>query len=198
MGKLALVLSVFALGSLSVAACGDDDEEANAPATTTAEESTKTTAEPSDPLVGEWDSGPVPISKVRAAVVAADADADLDQLLRFIGVAGAKSLEFNRVFYREGDLPFIMDTVWDPTAGPKPTDASHGPYELLPKHRVAVTSADADIHKYREVYSYGVDGDRLTMRVVRLTDPSVTAKELRLGKQFLAAETAVPLKRVGN
>jgi hypothetical protein len=36
------------------------------------------------------------------------------------------------------------------------------------------------------------------MRVVRLTDPSVTAKELRLGKQFLAAETAVPLKRVGN
>jgi hypothetical protein len=197
MRKLALVSSLFVVGSLSVAACGRDDEDAKAPAPTSAEDSTQT-AEPSDPLVGEWDSGPLPISKITAAVVARDADADVHQLLRFIDLAGAKSLEFNRRFYREGDLPFIMDTVWDPTAGPKPNDAAHGPYELLPKNRIAVTSADPGIHKYREVYSYRVDGDRLTMRMVGLTDPSITAKQLRLYRQFLFAETAVPLKRVGN
>ena len=95
-------------------------------------------------------------------------------------------------------MPFIIDRYWDPTTGPKPIDDAHGPYELLPKHRIAVTSADPDINKYREVYSYRVDGDRLTMHVVGLTDPSITAKQLRLYRQFLAAETAVPLKRVGN
>jgi hypothetical protein len=90
-----------------------------APAPTSGDDSTQT-AEPSDPLVGEWDSGRVPMSKITAAVVTGDADADVDQLLRFIDLAGAKSLEFDRQFYREGDLPFLMDRVWDPTAGPKP------------------------------------------------------------------------------
>jgi len=36
------------------------------------------------------------------------------------------------------------------------------------------------------------------MRMVGLTDPSITAKQLRLYRHFLFAETAVPLKRVGN
>ena len=196
MSARAGLLALITAATLAIAACRDDDEEAKAPAPPPAEDSSQPSTESSDPLVGEWDSGPVPISKVRAAVVVVDPDAEIEQLLRFVGVAGAKSLEFNRRFYREGGEPFIMDSVWDPSAGPIPTDASHGPYDLRPKHRVAITSADPDSHKYREVYSYRVDGDRLTMRVVKLTDPSITAKQLRLDKQYLAAATAAPLKRV--
>ena len=95
-----LFINAVAVGALSFVAtgCGDDGDDP-APG---GDGGQQTSAEQPDPLVGEWDSGPVPISKIRAAVVSADADADLNQLLRFISAPGAKSLEFNRQFSPRG------------------------------------------------------------------------------------------------
>jgi hypothetical protein len=192
-GLLALITAV----TLAMAACGDDEEEAKAPAPPPVEDSSQPSTESSDPLVGEWDSGPVPISKIRSSIVAAGyADADVDKVLRYVDWTDAKRLRFNLKFYREGDRPFVVKTGWDPAAGPMPQDGDHGPYELLPKHRIAITSADPDIHKGREVSSYRVEGDRLTLRVLRLTDPGVTASQRRLDKLVLFASTAAPLRRV--
>ena len=151
---------------------------------------------PTSPLAGTWDTGPIPTGQVRAAIIAGGyTTAEADDFLRGLGWSKASHLEFNLNFYTEGGVPFVVQTGWNPDAGPMPTDGDHGPYELLAGNEVAITSADPSINKYREVFSYSIAGDRLTLHVVGETNPDLTPEELRLDERLLLAMAAAPLMK---
>jgi hypothetical protein len=158
-----------------------------------------TTAGAADPLKGQWDTGKIAMSRVRAAVKAAGySNADFDGFLKVIGQRTAKSWETNLVFYRvvrEGDAPYVKVTGWDPTKSAMPRDGDHGPYKLLSNHRVLITSADPQTNHDRDTYSFRVSGSTLTLRALTHVDPTVSKAEQRLEKILLYVIAAAPFTR---
>jgi hypothetical protein len=149
----------------------------------------------SDPLLGTWDTGPFPIARVRAAAVGAGyTKAEVARFFNDVGMGSAKTVEVRLRFYRYRGLPYVEGTGWDPTKG-KPSGGDHGPYKLLANNRLAITSADPKIHKYRQVYTWRVSGQTLTLRVVGSTDPNLTPARLRLESVSLYFQAAAPFKK---
>ena len=103
--------------------------------------SNTTSADASDPLVGTWDTGPIPIRKLRASLVAAGyTNAKVTAFFKQFGMT--KAYEFKIVFYRENGVPFLYRKGWDPSRGGEPSDADHGPYTLLPNRRFTSRGVD--------------------------------------------------------
>jgi hypothetical protein len=182
---LATLLLLFA------SACGSTTPNSPADATATATSSFPTASEHSA-LEGKWDTGPYPSSRVRAAIVDAGfSSADADE-----PSGGGQRFEFSLYFYQEGGVPFVAAGGWDPDNKPEP-DYDHGPYRLLPNHRIAITCDVCDVDTQFMLFSYHLSGNKLNMHFIRSVDPERTAKELHDDAPFLIAWTAAPFHRTG-
>jgi hypothetical protein len=150
-----------------------------------------------DPLVGVWRTEPVPMSRIRAAINAAHfTQADVDAFLDRLELTAAKSLRFNLHFYwYRGTTPKVEERFWD-NSGPIPCCGDQGPYKLLPNTRVAITSDNPNVNKYRYVFSYRVQGKKLTLRFLSATNPGLSKKELRFDKVVMVATAAAPYARI--
>lgn len=146
-----------------------------------------------DPLVGLWDTGPVDIQQVRETLAEAGyTDAEIDGFFTQFGLKEAAALQFRINFYREDDQPFAYQQAWDPATGGPPSDADHGPYEILPSSEVAITSADPEVNQYRYVFAYDVADETLELRLVSSENPGVSEEELRVDNAWQYASTAAP------
>jgi hypothetical protein len=151
-----------------------------------------------DSLLGTWDTGRISFDRVNASLMAAGyGDAEIRFFLRDFGLRSATSWRFDLTFYRQQGARSLIRTGWDPETSATPTDGEHARYRLLPKHRIAITSADPKFHRWREVYSYRITGRTLNFRVVGETDPTLTRAELRLDRRGMYVMAAAPLKRIG-
>lgn len=154
-----------------------------------------TSAARSDPLVGTWDTGPIPIRKLRASLVAAGyRNAKITAFFKQFGMT--KAYEFKIAFYRENGVPFLYRKGWDPSKGREPRDADHGPYTLLPNRRFVTRGVDPPTDRFRAVFSYTVRGTSLTLRFVSLREPGVSKADLVIDTMLLRASTARPYKRI--
>ena len=90
--------------------------------------STRAASAVSQELAGSWDSGPFPMSRVRAVAEAAGySPAVVNAFISEIGAARDKTFEMNARFYRQGGMPLMRRTGWDPTKGKMPSDGDWGP-----------------------------------------------------------------------
>jgi hypothetical protein len=123
----------------------------------------KTADTASDPLLGTWDTGPIPVQKLRAALLSAGyTNANVTKMFHELGIV--KAQEFRLRFYRQGGAPFQLGNGWDPSQQrPGPNDGDHGPYKLLPNHRFVVSGVDPPTDKNRAVFSYSVTGKILRL-----------------------------------
>jgi len=153
-------------------------------------------AKAADPLSGTWRTAPVPMSRIRAAILAAHfTNADVNAFLTRLHFTNAKSLQFSDHFFvYGGKTPKVEQKFWD-SSKPAPCCGDQGPYELLSNRRVAITSDDPAVNKYRYVFSYRVQGKTLTLRFLSGTNPSLSKKELRFDKVVMVATAAAPYVR---
>jgi hypothetical protein len=150
-----------------------------------------------DPVRGTWDTGPIPMRRVRAVMARHGyTRVEIDTFWRRFGLQRADSWEFNFRFYRRRRVPYVTKTGWNPTRGGQPLNGDSGPYHILPKNRLSITDQKSSTHRYRELYGYRLGRRTLTLRVISETDPTLTKKELRLDMLFMYAATAAPLKRI--
>jgi hypothetical protein len=148
-----------------------------------------------DPLQGEWETAKIPMSRIRSAVRSAGyTSAEIKAFLKEFGLARAPALRFNFTFYRDNGAPFVEQRGWNASHA-LPADSDHGPYRLLPKHRIVITSAEPKIHKYRIVFSYTVRHKVLRLRLVSSTNPGLTKKRLRLENCWLYAQVAASFRK---
>jgi hypothetical protein len=150
----------------------------------------------SDPLVGTWDTRPIPMARVRAAAHAAGySNALITRFFNEIGAGKQKTVETNLQFYRQGGVPYALGTGWDPTQGPMASGGDHGPYKLLPNHRLVLMSADPT-NKQRDIYRYRISSGKLTLKAIAETNPAFTPAELHLDSIHLYFQTAAPFKKI--
>ncbi len=151
-----------------------------------------------DPLLGTWDTGLVSFDRVRAAMTAAGyTEPEIRFFLRDNGLRAATTWRLDLTFTREHGVPTVIRTGWDPALSATPIDGEHARYRLLPRRRIAITSADPKFQKWRELYSYRITGKRLRVKVIGETDPTLTKDELRLDRRGMYAMAAAPLKKIG-
>ena len=184
-------IALIALASVTATACSS-----NTPGSAQTEKAgSPTGAQASSDaalLKGEWDTGPYPSSRVRAAIVAAGyASADAAE-----PSGGGKRFEFNLTFYKEGGIPFVVATGWDPSKHPKPSGGDHGPYRLLPNDQIAIACDVCDLDTQYMLFSYELNETTLTLHFIRSVDPQRTAKELHDDAPFLIAWTAAPFHKI--
>ncbi len=189
-GRAAGFLTILAL---VLVACGRSDEAGNSsgtPASTASVAASGSATAPADPLVGDWDTGPYPFRQVRAAIIAAGVtNEDLNGFVRNVGMTDGARWEFHLTFYQEGGVPYVVATGWNPDKGGIPGGGDHGPYKLLPNHRIQFLFDNA-------LMSYRLSGDRLTLRFIRINDPSLTPAQRPHYSPFGIAWTAAPLTKV--
>jgi hypothetical protein len=148
-----------------------------------------------DPLFGTWDTGPIPVQKVRAALRSAGySNAKITKMFHDFGIA--KAQESRLVFYRQGGAPFQLAQGWDPSKQPRPSDGNHGPYKLLPNHRFVVSGVDPPTDKNRLVFSYSVTGKILRLRLVSLTEPAFSAAALAFDRMAIRSQVAFPYRKI--
>jgi hypothetical protein len=154
-----------------------------------------------DPLVGTWDTAPIPVAKLRAALAAHGyTAASIDKMFHNLAFLNhiSKSIEFEIRFYRETDgTPFQIVRFWDPTTRPKPAYGDHGPYKLLPGNRVEYTGTDPPTDTYRTTFSYAIHGNRLTLHFVSLVEPGLSAKQRLADQKRPIMQAAAPYAKVG-
>jgi hypothetical protein len=153
-----------------------------------------------DPLLGAWDSGPVAMSRIKATIMRSGYTAkEVNAFLRDeLGLGAAKSYEISLTFYRDAGRPYVVQRGWDPTKGHEPSDGDHGPYTRLRNRRVAFTSADPSVNHQRMLYRYRITGRSLALTVLKVTDPTRSAAELRLhDRLFMALTAALTYSRKG-
>lgn len=153
-------------------------------------------AKAADPLSGTRRTAPVPMSLIRAAILAAHfTTADVDAFLSRLHFTHAKSLQFNDHFFMyRGKTPKVDKKFWD-SSKPVPCSGDHGPHKLLSNGRVAITSDNPAVNKYRHVFSYRVQGKTLTLGFLSGTNPSLSKEELRFDKVVMVATAAAPCAR---
>lgn len=184
-----LVLVCGALLALAPTACSSSSDASSQPV------STVTSAATSDPLVGSWDTGPIPKRKLRAALK--DAGYTNPQVTGFFEQFGiTNAYEFKIVFYRENGVPFLYKKGWDPSVGDEPNDADHGPYTLLRNHRFQTRGVDPPTDQFREVYSYRVTRGRLTLGFVNLSEPGISEADRATDTMMSRLRAARPYKRI--
>ena len=148
-----------------------------------------------DKLVGEWSTGPIPIRKIRAGLVAAGyGNAKIAAFFELHGMINA--FEFKIVFYREDGVPFYYRKGWDPSQGDEPNDADHGPYKLLPGRRFLSRGVSPPTDQNRELFAYSVTRKRLKLRLVRLEEPGFSEADLFIDTIWLRTLTRYPYKRI--
>jgi hypothetical protein len=149
-----------------------------------------------DPLAGVWRTAPVPVGKVRAAILASHfTQADVDAYLEEFGFTNAKSLQFHQHFYVYRGTPKVENKFWD-SSKPVPCCGDQGPYKLLPSSRVAITSDNPTVNKYRYVFTYRVQANQLKLRFLSATNPGLSTKDLRFDKVVMVAFAAAPYARL--
>lgn len=174
---------------LGAAGCSSDSESSEASPRTT------TTTASSDPLPGTWDTGPVPLRKLRAGLRADGySNAKITALFKQFG--WSKAAEFKIVFYREGATPFLAKKAWDPSKDTEPRDADHGPYTRRPNDRFVTRGVDPPTDRFRERYSYQVTGDHLTLHIDSLSEPGVSHADRVVDLMLLRASSVPTYKRV--
>jgi hypothetical protein len=148
-----------------------------------------------DPLVGTWDTGPVPVRKLRAALLATGySSAKITKMFQDFGIA--KAQESRLVFYRQGGAPFRLGQSWDPSKQSRPSSGDHGPYKLLPNHRFVVSGVDPPTDRNRAVFSYAVIGKILRLRLISLKEPAFSAAELAFDRMATRAQVAFPFRKI--
>jgi len=192
MRPIAVVCGV--LLALAPTACSSSSDAASSqPAS-----ATHTSLPTSDPLVGEWDTGPIPKRKLRTALSTAGyTGAQVTAFFEQFKIKNA--YEFKIVFYRQNGvafLPLLYKRGWDPSTGPEPDDADHGPYTLLANHRFVSRGVDPPTDQYDEVYSYRVNGRRLTLGFVSLSEPGVSEADQVIDTMMSRLRATRPYKRI--
>jgi hypothetical protein len=159
-------------------------------------EAAKARERATDPLVGTWDTGPIPVQKLRAALRSAGyTNANVTKMFHEFGIV--KAQEFRLRFYRQGGAPFQLGNGWDPSQQqPGPNDGDHGPYKLLPNHRFVVSGVDPPTDKNRAVFSYSVTGKILRLRLVSLSEPAFSAAEVAFDRMAHRAQVAFPFRKI--
>lgn len=148
-----------------------------------------------DPLVGTWDTGPIPVQKLRAALRSAGySSAKITRMFHDFGIA--KAQESRLVFYRQGGAPFRLGQGWDPSKQSRPSGGDHGPYKLLPNHRFVVSGVDPPTDKNRAVFSYSVTGKILRLRLVSLTEPAFSAADIAFDRMAIRSQVAFPFRKI--
>lgn len=190
MRPIALVCG--ALLALAPTACSSSSSDA---ASSQPVSPTVTPAVTSDPLVGSWDTGPIPKRKLRTALSTAGyTHAQVTAFFEQFKITNA--YEFKTVFYRENGVPFLYKKGWDPSTGEEPNDADHGPYTLLADHRFVSRGVDPPTDEYEEVYSYRVTGRRLTLGFVSLSLPGVSEADQVIDTMMSRLRAARPYERI--
>lgn len=156
-----------------------------------------------DPLVGTWDTAPIPLARIRAAFTAYGYKTDaIDKFFKNQAFLHhiKKTVKSEMRFYREpGGAPFQIVVFWDPTTGPEPSyaGADHGPYTLLPGHRVTTRGTDPPTDKWVTTYSYTVTRTQLKLRFIKFVQPSENEKNRLAYQKLFIMYAAAPYKKVG-
>ena len=129
-----------------------------------------------DPLVGTWETGLIPLGKIRATLAthgytAKSIDNFFHKNNHFV-----KGIDFRISFYRQNGVPFQITYAWDPTHGSLP-DGDHGPYSLLPGDRFVSRGTDPPTDTFLTTFGYTVTGTRLRLHFVSLVEPGLSAKQ---------------------
>jgi hypothetical protein len=143
-------------------------------------------------FLGEWDTGPYSAGQLRAAITAGFTKSDVDEW-----VGKKTKFELNLNFYSEDGVPFVSAVGWDPTKGEMPSDSDHGPYAVLPGHKLKITCDVCNIRKNYQLYSYALHGDTLTLRFIRNVDPNMSSYDRHFEVAFGISQTFKPLHKVG-
>jgi hypothetical protein len=157
-----------------------------------------TTAVGADPLQGTWETSSVPLSKLRGVLVGSGSSAA--QVTSFFKFFGMKNAWRNRLyFYREGGIPFLALSGWDPTRRSGPSDPDHGPYRLLSGHRFVARGVDPPTDRVRELFGYSVTRDRLKLRFISLKEPypAFSRQDIVRDTMLMRIVAAVPYLRAG-
>jgi hypothetical protein len=136
-----------------------------------------------DPLQGTWDSTPISLAKLRAALTANGyTTTSIDKMFHTLLVLYhvKKSIEYEVKFYGgPGGTPFQSVFFWDPTSQSKPgcVGCDHGPYKLLAGNRVTFAGTDPPTDKFVTTYGYSVVGKTLRLRFISLVEPGMSAAQ---------------------
>ena len=148
-----------------------------------------------DPLVGTWDTGPIPLAKIRAALTAHGYSASqISHMFQTFHMS--KSWDWNLSFYRENGVPFQILRNWDPTTQTKPVYGDHGPYKLMPGHRFVARGVDPPTDTFLTTFSYTVTGTRLILHYISLVEPGVSKAQALADQKRGIVEAVVPYKKV--
>jgi hypothetical protein len=153
-----------------------------------------------DPLVGTWDTAPIPVAKIRTALKARGyTTVAIDKMFKSYKFLYhiKNSIQYEIRFYREVDqTPFQIRTFWDPSTGPKPLNGDHGPYKLLPGHRFSWVGTTPPTDTYRTTFRYAVDGKTLRLTFLGLVEPGLSAAQLLADKKIPILQALAPYKKV--
>jgi hypothetical protein len=156
-----------------------------------------------DPLLGTWDTAPLPLAKYRAALQSHGySDRSIDKLFGSLALHNhiEKTIEYEISYSPTPDgTHFQIVRFWDPTTGPKPPDSTfdHGPYELLPGDRVQSTGTDPPTNTWRTTFRYAIHGKQLTLRFVSLIEPGVNPTQLNADRKKPIIQAAGIYTRTG-
>ena len=140
-------------------------------------------------LEGTWDTGPVPVAKIVAALRAHGyTPSETETFIHNQQKAKSfdKSFEQRLVFYRQNGVPFLLKSTW----------GDHGPYKLLPNGRFVWSGVDPPTDTYHTTYSYAVTGSRLVMRFISLVEPGVSEKQRLADQKVSIVVAAAPYRKV--
>jgi hypothetical protein len=130
-----------------------------------------------DPLVGTWQTGLIPLAKVRATLTTHGYTAkQIDNYLH-LNNHFVKGLTIRIRFYRENGVPFQIVYAWDPTHNPLP-NGDHGPYSQLPGNQFVSRGTDPPTDTWRTTFAYTVTATQLRLRFVSLVEPGLSATQL--------------------
>lgn len=182
-------LALLILPALAVAVVG-------IPMTASGSGSTVTVGQAGDPLVGVWRTAPVPVARIRTAILAANfTQADVDTFLDGLKFTSATSLQFAYHFYTLRGRRVVEQMFWDAAKKP-PCCGDQGPYELLSNRRLTISSDHPDVNDYRYVFRYRVSGKMLTLRFLSGTNKTLSKKELRFDKVVMTAAATAPYSKI--
>ncbi len=137
-----------------------------------------------NPILGTWDTVPLPLAKYRAALAAHGySNSSIDKLFQSLGLHNhiKNRIKYEIRYYLQPDgTPFQIVRFWDPTTGPKPPDSTfdHGPFKLLPGSRIQSTGTDPPTNTFVTTFRYSLHGKQLALRYLSLVEPGVNPNQL--------------------
>lgn len=151
-------------------------------------------AHAADPLVGSWDTGPVPTARLRRVLHAKGyTTPEIAKFYRTLQIGRVE--EINLIFYRDRGRPYQIQRGWNPTESTKPSDGDHGPYRFLSKHRFVVSGVDPPTNRIHYTYSYRVHSGQLKLRFLSLREP-FPKRRVRLDRMFGLFTALFTYKRI--